>query len=178
VQDVDDQTTAANAYTFGVGPSRTVVFWNTLLDGRFTDDEVRFVAAHELAHQGRNHLWKGIAWATLIAAVLFGTVAVVTRRRGGLRNPGAVPLAILTLAVLQLFVMPFSNAVSRRYEAEADWTALKATGDPEAARGLFTGFAEDLADPQPPAWAEWIFGSHPSPLDRVEMAEAFRRREG
>jgi STE24 endopeptidase len=177
VQDVDDQTTAANAYTFGVGPSRTVVFWNTLLDGRFTDDEVRFVAAHELAHQARNHLWKGIAWATLIAAVLFGAVAVVTRRRGGLRNPGAVPLAILTLAVLQLFVMPFSNAVSRRYESEADWTALKATGDAEAARGLFTGFAEDLADPQPPAWAELMFGSHPSPLDRVEMAEAFRQGE-
>lgn len=178
VQDVDDQTTAANAYTFGIGPSRTVVFWNTLLDGRFTDGEVRFVAAHELAHQARNHLWKGIAWATLVAAVLFAAVALATRRRGGLRNPGAVPLAILTLAVLQLFVMPFSNAVSRRYEAEADWTALKATRDPEAAKGLFTGFAEDLADPQPPAWAEWMFGSHPSPLDRVEMAEAFRRRGG
>ena len=178
VQDVDDQTTAANAYTFGIGPSRTVVFWNTLLDGRFTDGEVRFVAAHEVGHQARNHLWKGIAWATLIAAVLFAAVAIATRRRGGLRNPGAVPLAILTLGVLQLFVMPFSNAVSRRYEAEADWTALKATRDPEAAKGLFTGFAEDLADPQPPAWAEWMFGSHPSPLDRVEMAEAFRRRRG
>src|SRR5918999_932802 len=41
VADVDEETTAANAYTFGIGPSRTVVFWNTLLDGRFTDREVR-----------------------------------------------------------------------------------------------------------------------------------------
>jgi STE24 endopeptidase len=178
VADVDEETTAANAYTFGIGPSRTVVFWNTLLDGRFTDREVRFVAAHELGHQARDHLLKGIAWATLIGALLFAAVALVTRRRGGLRNPGAVPLAILTLAVLQLFVMPFSNAVSRRYETEADWTALNATRDPDAAKGLFTGFAEDLSDPQPPAWAEWMFGSHPSPLERVEMAEAFRRRGG
>ncbi|CAN5211718.1 M48 family metallopeptidase [soil metagenome] len=176
VQDVGDQTTAANAYTFGIGPSRTVVFWSTLLDGRFTPTEVRFVAAHELAHQARNHLWKGIAWGILIGLPLLAAVAFVTGRRGGLRNPGTVPLALLTLSVAQLALAPFANAVSRRYEAEADWTALKATRDPGAAKGLFIGFVEDLTDPQPPAWTQAVFGSHPSPLDRVEMAEAFRRR--
>ena len=175
VQDVDDQTTAANAYTFGIGPSRTVILWNTLLDGRFTRREVRFVAAHELGHQARNHLWKGIAWGTLIGLPLLAAVAFVTGRRGGLRNPGTVPLALLTLTVVQLVLTPFENAVSRRYEAEADWTALKATRDPEAAKGLFVGFVEDLSDPQPPGWAQAVFGSHPSPLQRVEMAEAFRR---
>jgi Zn-dependent protease with chaperone function len=176
VQDVGDQTTAANAYTFGIGPSRTVVLWSTLLDGRFTRDEVRFVAAHELAHQARNHLWKGIAWGTLIGLPLLAAVAFVTGRRGGLRNPGTVPLALLTLTVAQLALTPFENAVSRRYEAEADWTALKATRDPDAAKGLFIGFVEDLSDPEPPAWTQAVFGSHPSPLERVEMAEAFRRR--
>lgn len=174
VENVDDQTTAANAYTFGIGPSRTVFFWNTLLDGRFTREEVRFVAAHELGHQARNHLWKGIAWGTLIGLPLLAAVAFVTGRRGGLRNPGTVPLALLTLSVVQLALTPFENAVSRRYEAEADWTALKATRDPDAAKGLFIGFVEDLTDPQPPAWAKVVFGTHPSPLDRVEMAEAFR----
>jgi len=175
VQDVDDQTTAANAYTVGIGPSRTVILWNTLLDGRFTRGEVRFVAAHELGHQARNHLWKGIAWGTLIGLPLLAAVAFLTGRRGGLRNPGTVPLALLTLTVVQLVLTPFENAVSRRYEAEADWTALKATRDPEAAKGLFVGFVEDLSDPQPPGWAQAVFGSHPSPLQRVEMAEAFRR---
>lgn len=174
VENVDDQTTAANAYTFGIGPSRTVFFWNTLLDGRFTREEVRFVAAHELGHQARNHLWKGIALGTLIGLPLLAAVAFVTDRRGGLRNPGTVPLALLTLSVVQLALTPFENAVSRRYEAEADWTALKATRDPDAAKGLFIGFVEDLTDPQPPAWAKVVFGTHPSPLDRVEMAEAFR----
>lgn len=174
VENVDDQTTAANAYTFGIGPSRTVFFWNTLLDGRFTREEVRFVAAHELGHQARNHLWKGIALGTLIGLPLLAAVAFVTGRRGGLRNPGTVPLALLTLSVVQLALTPFENAVSRRYEAEADWTALKATRDPDAAKGLFIGFVEDLTDPQPPAWAKVVFGTHPSPLDRVEMAEAFR----
>jgi len=106
---------------------------------------------------------------------LLAAVAFLTGRRGGLRNPGTVPLALLTLTVVQLVLTPFENAVSRRYEAEADWTALKATRDPEAAKGLFVGFVEDLSDPQPPGWAQAVFGSHPSPLQRVEMAEAFRR---
>jgi STE24 endopeptidase len=176
VEQVHDVTTAANAYTLGIGPSRTVFFWDTLLDGRFTQGEVRFVAAHELAHQARNHIWKGIGWGALIGLPLLGAVAFVTGRRGGLRNPGTVPLALLTLSVAQLVITPFGNAVSRRYEAEADWVALKATRDPAAAKGLFTGFVEDLEDPQPPGWTEHIFGSHPSPLERVEMAEAFRRR--
>jgi STE24 endopeptidase len=176
VQDVEDQTTLVNAYTVGIGPSRTVFFWSTLLDGRFTREEVRFVGAHELGHQARNHLWKGIAWGTLIGVPLLAAAAFVTGRRGGLRNPGTVPLALLTLTVVQLALTPFVNAVSRRYEAEADWTALKATRDPEAAKAIFRGFVEeDLSDPKPPSWAQAIFGSHPSPLRRVEMAEAFRR---
>jgi STE24 endopeptidase len=176
VDDVDDQTTQANAFTFGIGPSRTVVLWSTLLDGRFTREEVRFVAAHEVAHQARNHLWKGVAWGTLIGVPLLAAVAFVTGRRGGLRNPGTVPLALLTLTVVQLALLPFVNSVSRRYEAEADWTALKATRDPEAAKGLFTGFTEDLSDPQPPGWVQFVLATHPSPLDRVEMAEAWRKR--
>jgi STE24 endopeptidase len=176
VEEVHDVTTAANAYTLGIGPSRTVIFWDTLLDGRFSQGEVRFVAAHELGHQARNHIWKGIAWGGLIGLPLLGAVAFVTGRRGGLRNPGTVPLALLTLTVAQLLLMPFVNAVSRRYESEADWVALKATRDPAAAKGLFTGFVKDLEDPQPPGWVQFFFGSHPSPLERVEMAEAFRRR--
>jgi hypothetical protein len=38
VEDVDRYTSAANAYTTGLGPSRKVFLWNTLLDGRFRDD--------------------------------------------------------------------------------------------------------------------------------------------
>ena len=62
VQDVHGQTSAPNAEALGLGASRRVVVWSTLLDGRFSQREVRFVLAHELGHLARNHLWKGIAW--------------------------------------------------------------------------------------------------------------------
>ena len=50
VEDVTDFTSAPNAYAVGYGPSKRIVFWNTLLDGSFTDEEVKTVLAHELGH--------------------------------------------------------------------------------------------------------------------------------
>jgi STE24 endopeptidase len=177
VEHVSDKTTAANAYAIGIGPSSSVFIWDTMLDGRFTPREVRFVLGHELAHLARLHLWKGIAWGGLIGIPLLAAVAFVTGRRGGLRNPGTVPVALLMISALQLAVAPFTNAVSRRYEAEADWVGLQGTRDPGAARGLFAGFVRtDLQDPDPPGWVHVFLDDHPPLLTRVEQAEAFRSR--
>jgi len=176
VQQVHDQTTAANAFAIGIGPSSSVFIWDTMLDGRFTPTEVSFVLGHELAHIARLHLWKGIAWGALIGIPLLAAIAFLTGRRGGLRDPGNVPLAFLTLTVLLLALSPFTNVVSRRYEAEADWVGLRGTHDPKGAEGLFKGFVRvDLADPSPPGWVHHFLDNHPTLLTRVEQAEAFER---
>jgi STE24 endopeptidase len=176
VEPVSDKTSAANAYAIGLGPSSSVFIWDTMLDGRFTPREVRFVVGHELAHLARLHLWKGLAWGVLIGIPLLAAVAFVTGRHGGLRNPANVPLALLTLTVLQLAITPFTTAVSRRYEAEADWVGLQGTHDPQAAKGLFKGFVKaDLQDPNPPGWVHVFLDDHPPPLTRVEQAEAFAK---
>jgi STE24 endopeptidase len=176
VQQVHDQTTAANAFSVGIGPSSSVFIWDTMLDGRFTGREVRFVLGHELAHIARLHLWKGIAWGGLVGIPLLAAIAFVTGRRGGLRDPGNVPLAVLTLTVLLVAVTPFTNVVSRRYEAEADWVGLRGTQDPAGAKGLFREFVRvDLADPNPPGWVHVFLDDHPTLLTRVEQAVAFER---
>ena len=176
VQTVSDTTRAANAFSIGFGPTATVVFWDTLLRG-FTPREVRFVAAHELAHLAREHILKGVAWFALIALPILGLVAFVTERFGGLREPRNVPLGLLVLVAGMLALLPLTNAVSRRYEAEADWVALSATREPGTARGLFTGFARDsLQDPSPPGWALIFLGDHPTLLARIEQARAWALR--
>jgi STE24 endopeptidase len=176
VTPVADRTTAANAYSIGIGPSRSVIIWDTMLDGRFTPHEVRFVVAHELGHLARWHIWKGIAWGILFGLPIFGLVAYVTGRRGGLRRPENVPLALLTLALAGLVVTPLANVVSRRYEAEADWMAVQATRDPAAGRALFVNFVRtDLQNPDPPGWVDVFLEDHPSALARVEQIEGWRR---
>ena len=77
-----------------------MVIWDTLLDGRFTPGEVKVVVAHELGHVKRNHILKSIAWYALFAFPGAYIVSRVTRRRGGMGEPAAVPLALLALVVL------------------------------------------------------------------------------
>jgi STE24 endopeptidase len=175
VQEVDAWE-SPNAAATGLGPTRRIILWNTLVDN-FADREVRVVVGHELGHHSSNHLWKGIAWYALFAVPGAFVIAWATKRRGGMREPTAVPLALLVLVVLQLLALPAQNAVTRNMEAEADWVALETTEDPAATARLWRGFAEEaMADPSPPTWSYLLFDSHPSMAKRVAMAEAWRER--
>jgi len=175
--DASRRTTAANAYVAGIGPTRRVVLYDTLLDGRFARAEILSVSAHELVHVGRRHLWKGAAWFALLAVPGVWLLARVTERRGGLRDPALVPLGLLVALAVFLATLPLQNAASRRYEAEADWLALAATQDAEAAIGLERKLAlSALADPDPPGWVTALISTHPSVMDRISMARAYDMR--
>jgi STE24 endopeptidase len=174
VENASERTTAANAESVGIGPSARVVIWDTLLDGRYSPGEIRVVAAHEFGHVARRHIWKGLGWYALIIVPGFWILAVLTRRRGGMGRPEVVPFALLVITVFQLAVTPFENAVSRRYEAEADWRALHATRDPASAVKLFRGFGRyDLQQPDPPAWSYIWIDNHPTLAQRIAMARAW-----
>jgi STE24 endopeptidase len=173
VEDVSARTREANAFAVGFGPSAHVVIWNTLLDKRFTFAQVRFVLAHELGHLAHKHILRGVAWFALLLLPVLALVAYTT----DLRRGSAVPLALLVIALAHLALLPVQNAISRRIETEADWTALNATRDPAAARGLFRSFvATSLQDPSPPGWVHILLDDHPTALQRVELAAAWRRK--
>lgn len=178
VEKVSDLTTQANAFAAGLGPTTRVVIWDTLLDGRFTRGEIRVVLAHEFGHVARGHLWKGIGWAALFSFPLAFALAQLTRRRGGLGDPGVLPYGVLVLVILQVAFTPAQNVVSRHMEAEADWMALETTHDPDSARGLFEKFEEtSLAQPNPPTWSYVFNETHPTIMQRIAMTEAWKRDE-
>lgn len=177
VEDVSDTTSQANAYAVGFGPSRRVVLWSTIIDGTFSDAEVRVVLAHEIGHHSSEHIPKGLAWFGLFALPGAWVLMRATRRLGGMGEAAAIPLALLVVAVLQIALAPAQSWVSRRMEAEADWKALQTTRDPAAARGLFVGFSDtSLANPSPPGWAHVLLDSHPTLNKRVAMTEAWKQR--
>jgi STE24 endopeptidase len=177
VQTVSSFTTQVNAFAAGFGPSSHVVLWNTLLDGRLGDDEVRFVTAHELGHVAHKHILKGLAWFALLALPIAWFVTWVTRRQGGLANPASLPLALVALTIANLIAAPAQNWVSRRYEAEADWSALRATHDVRSGKAVFRSFQEtSLQDPSPPHWAYLWLSSHPTLAQRLAMVDAYAAR--
>lgn len=177
IEDVHDQTTAANAMATGIGPSARVFIWDTFLDGRYSNREIEVVAAHEFGHIAHHHIWKGLAWSVLLTVPAFWLVELATRRRGGLERPEVVPLALLVLALIGLLITPLGNIVSRRYEAEADWSALRVTHDPAAAASVFRKFSrDDLVQPNPPLWSYIWIDNHPTIVQRIAMARAYAAR--
>jgi STE24 endopeptidase len=163
-----------NAFATGLGASRRVFLWKPIVQFPFTPRMDRFVLAHELGHLAHDHIWKSIGWYALVAIPLAFVLAQATRRRGGMGVPMAVPLAIFVYVVLQLVALPLQNVVSRHLEAEADWSALRATHDPAAGRQLFRLFAsETLDDPSPPGWDYVFLENHPTLLQRIEMTRYY-----
>jgi STE24 endopeptidase len=178
VQKVRKETTAPNAEAVGIGPSRRVILWDTLLDGRFSRPEVRTIVAHEFGHVKRNHVLEGAGWFGLAVVPTAFLIALVTRRRGGMYRPEAVPLALFVLIAVQFATIPLQNLVSRHVEREADWIALQTTRDPTSARGAFTQLGRaSLSQPRPPGWAYALFENHPTIMQRIEMTAAWQERE-
>jgi STE24 endopeptidase len=175
VERVRDVTSLPNAEAMGIGPSRRVVLWDTLIDGRFTRPEVTIVIAHELGHLARNHIWKAVGWYALFAFPGAFLIARLTRRRGGMGRAEAVPVALLVLVVLGLLALPLENAISRHREAEADWMALRTTHDPAAATALFRRFVPSTLDePNPSTFEYLVLENHPTIMQRIAMAQAWR----
>ena len=167
-----ERTRIVNAAALGVGPTTRLVFWDTAL--KLPEPELRVLAAHELAHVARRHLWKGLAWFALLSVPAVFLISRLVR----LDDPSQVPRAAFIAAVIALAVTPFANAISRRYEAEADWVALETTRDPQAARALLLDLsAASLGDPEPPFWSRQLFGTHPTLLQRLGMARAWDQPE-
>lgn len=181
VADASRRTTTLNAYVSGLGSTRRVVLYDTLLDSA-DEAETLSVVAHELAHARHRDVLTGTllgAAGAVTAMGLLGMVLGAARRRGAPEpgQPGVVPLVLALAAVGTVLSLPLSNAVSRQLETRADVDAVRTTADPDAFVALQRRLAvRSLADPTPPALSRLWFASHPGVLTRVAIAERVAAR--
>jgi STE24 endopeptidase len=182
--DASRRTTGANAYVNGIGHAKRVVLYDNLIKG-FPPDQVRSVVAHELGHQAHNDIWRGLAWLALVApAATFLAQALAERvgARQGLAEPSrrtgpaAIPALALSLALVSFALGSASNALSRPVEASADSFSLRLTRNPAAFIALERKLAvTNVADPDPPALLQLLFGTHPTTRQRIGIGEEWAR---
>jgi len=166
VADVSRRTVKSNAYVSGLGPTRRVVVWDTLLETA-SERELKLVVAHELAHRRERHVLKGSLLATLGAAVAVLLIWAAL----GTPQPGDFPYAALLLVGLELVGLPFGAALSRRWERVADRYSLELTGDRDAFVAAHLGLARsNIADLDPPRLAYLALFTHPTPPERLALA--------
>ncbi|MDP9401339.1 MAG: M48 family metallopeptidase [Actinomycetota bacterium] len=176
--DASRRTTAANAYVAGLGATKRVVLYDTLLEG-FTPEQVRFVVAHELAHVRHRDLQHGLLFLALVTpAALFAgsrlTARLAPPAPAGWAGPAVLPALALSVVALSTTVTVVSNQLSRRVEARADSFALRLTRAPEPFIAFERRIAvRNVSEPSPPAWSHALFGTHPTTLQRIGIGEAF-----
>jgi STE24 endopeptidase len=170
VIDASRRTTAANAYVAGLGTTKRVVLYDTLVED-FPRAEVRQVVAHELGHVHHRDVSKGLLWVAVVAPVAMFAAAQLTRRLGG-----TLPALALSVAVLVPLVTAISNQLSRPVEARADTYALRLTGEPEPYIAFERRIAlRNVSHPEPPGLATFLLATHPPVLERIGLGVAFSR---
>ncbi|HEY8865901.1 MAG TPA: M48 family metallopeptidase, partial [Solirubrobacteraceae bacterium] len=178
--DASRRTTAANAYVTGLGATKRVVLYDTLVK-HFTRDERRLVVAHELGHVHYHDVPRGLIFLALVApAALFGAARLTKRLAGAeaIGTPRALPAAVLSIALASGAVTTVSNQLSRRIEARADTFSLTLTGAPEPFISFERRIAlRNVADPQPAGWVTALLATHPPTLQRIGAAVAYERGE-
>jgi STE24 endopeptidase len=174
--DASRRTTAANAYVTGLGPTKRVVLFDTLLD-RYTREEVRVVVAHELAHVRNRDVPRGIAYAAIVAP---GAALAVQRVSWSLSSrrepPASLPALALAGALVSVPVGLIGNRLSRAIERRADAYSLELTGSSDAFVSFEKAIAlQNVADLNPPRWVTALLATHPTTAERIGAAVAYSR---
>ncbi|MFA5889688.1 MAG: M48 family metalloprotease [Actinomycetota bacterium] len=178
VADASRRTTKQNAYVSGIGSTRRVVLYDTLLQ-KSSPREVDVVVAHEIAHEKHRDVLKGALYGA--AGVVAGIVVIrlilgwgrFTSWIGvsGPGDPRVLPFLAFFIVAAGLVAAPLQNWISRGAEAAADLTAITVTKDPTAAISLEVNLSRDaLADLRPNRVLRWAFYTHPAPLERIQSA--------
>ena len=152
-------TNAVNAYVTGLGSSKRIVLWDTLL-AKLDAREVRVIMAHEMGHYVLDHVLQGLLagfCGILVALYLVSRAANFLLRRyqhrlgfDHLADAASLPLIVLLLQTAALVLMPVGLAFSRHLEHEADRFALELTRDNRAAATAFVRLqSENLGNPTP-----------------------------
>jgi STE24 endopeptidase len=181
VADASRRTKKHNAYVSGIGKTRRVVLWDTLL-ARGEPGEIRLVVAHELGHRRFRHvaIWTAITMAG--TAVFVFALSALFRWDGllaaigadGPADPRVIPFVLLAGTLAELVVQPFVLAISRQWERDADRFSLDLTRDPEAYEATHRNLAlSNLGDLAPPRAAYLFFFSHPSAPERLAAGRAW-----
>jgi STE24 endopeptidase len=181
VADESRKSVRANAFFSGIGKSRAIVLFDTLLNN-FTRREVVTVVAHELGHYVNKDIWKEALVSGIFAIPPFFIADYVFRLSAGglgsvrITDPAGIPLIFGILIGVSFLLQPISNGISRVLERHADEFALRAADDSDAQASAERRLADlSLAVDTPNRLVELFFYTHPASSRRVRLAEDWKR---
>ena len=180
--DASKRTTAINAYVNGLGSSKQVVLYDTLIHD-LNQGERRAVVAHELGHVHGHDIQRGLLFVAIVTPLSLVFISLMssgigTRRGAQPGTPAFLPALALAIFATSFVIGIAGNQLSRSVESRADTFSLQLTNDPRGMIELQQQLADrNLSDPDPPGIFSFLFGTHPSAVDRIGAAVAWEQGE-
>ena len=177
--DAGKRSKHTNAYFTGIGKTKRIVLFDTLLASH-PDEEILSVLAHETGHWMKKHIIKQLILLEILSLIGLFVVArllnwqLIYQTFGFPEQIGYVGLFLVpvVLSPLGYFMRPIGSAISRKYEREADDVAVRLMGTAEPMKNaLIKLSADNLANLVPHPIFSWFNYSHPPPVERIERLE-------
>ncbi|MGI9118673.1 MAG: M48 family metallopeptidase [Acidimicrobiales bacterium] len=181
VADASRRSRAGNAYVAGLGPTRRVVLFDTILD--WPVELVEQVVAHELGHWKHRHLGRRLpvvigaqlvvfatAWAVLGWDPLLSLAGV-----SAVGDPASLPLLLIVLSLGLLATSLLASGLHRADERQADLFALELLGRPDRLVELLRRLARRNKADVDPSWWKRVTATHPPIAERMAMAAAWKQ---
>ena len=185
VMDGSKRSSHGNAYFTGLGKTKRIVFFDTLIS-RHSPSEIEAVLAHELGHFKRKHITKMIIGQfalTLVILALMGWVIDKPWFYAGLGFPldGAAPhvaislaLFFLALPVFTFWLTPLGSLISRKHEFEADAYAAQQTQASDLITALVKLYRDNASTLTPDPLHSAVYDSHPPAAIRIAHLKAMQ----
>ena len=172
--DASKRSSKANAFFAGLGKSKTIVLFDTLIE-KLSTREIMAVLAHEIGHYKKKHTLFGFLLSITQSLAIFAVLGWALRFPE-LSTALGSDIKSFHLSILAFFIIfsplsfvldLFTNSISRRNEYEADQFA-KNTYDGEPLKsGLITIATDSLANLSPHPLAVKVYATHPPLLQRL-----------
>jgi len=184
VVDSSKRSRHSNAYFTGLGRAKRIVLFDTLVSSH-TEEEILSVLAHEIGHEKRAHIKKGLAVSVALSLAGFFILSLLLHwtplyQAFGFSKPSTAALLVLLTfcsGPFTFFLTPLFTMRSRRQEYEADRFAVQGVGSAAGLKSALLRLSKDnLSNLSPHPLYSFFHYSHPTlaerlaALDRAEEA--------
>jgi STE24 endopeptidase len=174
--DASRRTKHTNAYFTGLGKSKRIVLFDSLLKS-MTHDEIIGILAHEIGHWKKKHVLKNMLLSQILALIWLYLSSIFIKSFL-VYDMFSIPyyhklyIGLFIISILwepiSFFISPLFLTYSRRYEYEADDYAYNLTQNKPVLKSIFVKLAKDnLANLNPHPWYVKFYYSHPPIVDRI-----------
>jgi len=174
VMDGSKRSAHGNAYFTGLGASKRIVLFDTLVS-RLQPPEIEAVLAHELGHYKLRHITKALILRSALSLLLLFVLGALVDQQWfyeglGVRTPTFAVALILFLLVAPAFMIilePVMSLYSRKNEFEADQYAVSHAEAAELIAALVKLYKDNAATLTPDPLHSAFYDSHPPAANRI-----------